>query len=305
LQDAPAAAAADLDAIAARLLAACARGDAASPDGATFLLRRYVASTRRDLGDALSLMLAAALEAAVAADTIRDRAAWLALLADAAPIADDERFATAGRDLVERLRGAWPIDASTAGGLAASAASVDACLRAADVLVPATTIVQAAIDELERSVGGAYRPGEGLVLGRARAGAHATGAAADAPAHVACAGALVTGFDVTGRLPYSMLAEELMQPLRRPRGGACGVECDAARVLCRLAALHRDAGYRKAAVVAPDVDYRADAARILRSHDASARAEPLSDAVRYGLALDALVALDPDRPSGATPRERP
>ena len=40
---------------------------------------------------------------------------------------------------------------------------------------------------------------------------------------------------------------------------------DAARVLCRLAALHGRSDYRAAAVIRPDADHAADAARILRS----------------------------------------
>jgi uncharacterized protein YyaL (SSP411 family) len=123
-------------------------------------------------------------------------------------------------------------------------ASVEACLRASTVVVSAD-LVPAAVDELERIVGGAYRPGTGWSnAGAARAGA------AD---HVRAASALLTAFEYTGRLPYSMLAEELMQVARREVASdrdfvTC---CEAARALCRLAALHDDAGVPGAAVVRP------------------------------------------------------
>ena len=40
--------------------------------------------------------------------------------------------------------------------------SVDACLRATAIVDP-DGLVQDAIDQLERVIGGGYRPGEGLV----------------------------------------------------------------------------------------------------------------------------------------------
>ena len=120
-------------------------------------------------------------------------------------------------------------------------------------------------------MGAAYEPGEGL--SRAVAGGRAR--LAD---HVSAASALLTAYECTGRLPYSMLAEELMQFVARTLGdaGAAGfadgetaskpfaLNCDAASVLYRLDALHRSAEYREAAVVAPAADYGRDAERILR-----------------------------------------
>lgn len=272
---------ADLDAIAARIVDAVAGDDELPPEASTCLLRCYVASPRHDLGDALGRALARALEAAGAAADTRARAAWLTLFAETAPIADDERIPEAAGALADRLRATWPGDATTADGFAASAASIDACLRASSAF-DRPAIVQPAIDELERIVGASYRPGEGLRLAR---GADALAA------HVACASALLTAFEITARLPYSMLAEELMQPVRRAPSGGANADCAAARVLCRLAALHDAADYRAAAVLAPDADYRADAARMLRAHAALARAGHLTDAARYGIALGELISV--------------
>ena len=63
------------------------------------------------------------------------------------------------------------------------------------------------------------------------------------------------------------------------------IQCEAARVLCRLAALHDDPDYRGAAVIAAGADYRAEASRILAAESARARAAPPSAAAAYGLAL--------------------
>jgi uncharacterized protein YyaL (SSP411 family) len=159
-----------------------------------------------------------------------------------------------------------------------TSASVDACLRAAGIVDP-HELVPAAIDHLEHIVGGSYRPGEGV-----------RGSAAD---QVHAASALLTAFEITGRLPYSMLAEELMQIARRepwPDTDLLG-HCEAARVLSRLAALHDDPAYRGAAIVATDADYRSDAARILAAQSARAHAAPTPHAAAYGLALRELIPL--------------
>jgi hypothetical protein len=75
-----------------------------------------------------------------------------------------------------------------------------------------------------------------------------------------------------------------MQPVRR-----AAADCAAVRVLCRLAALHDNAEYRAAAVIAPDADYRADAARMLLSQE-RAEAGRLSDAACYAIAMDEFIA---------------
>src|SRR6185436_20821472 len=80
------------------------------------------------------------------------------------------------------------------------------------------------------------------------------------------------------RIPYAMLAEELMQFARRTlwdeaaaafasAPGALdrpfALNCLAASVYDRLARLHADDEYRAVAVIAAGADYRGDAARIL------------------------------------------
>jgi hypothetical protein len=114
-----------------------------------------------------------------------------------------------------------------------------------------------AIDALEALVRRAYEPGEGLV----------ERSCAD---HLRLAAALLTAFDLSGRLPYGMLAEELLQHARRhwwrdTHGSfdtTFAANCAALHVCCRLAALHADAEYRSAAVVAPASTYPADARRL-------------------------------------------
>jgi hypothetical protein len=139
-----------------------------------------------------------------------------------------------------------------------------------------------AIDELERLVCRAYQPGDGIAH-TIHSHAHTRGNLGD---HVRSASALLTAFEISGRLPYSMLAEELMQTTRRDLQGAGEfvARCVGCRVLCRLAALHADAAYRGAAVIAPDVDYRADAERILVELSSHPLARE-SGAGEYGLAL--------------------
>ena len=85
---------------------------------------------------------------------------------------------------------------------------------------------------------------------------------------VRSASTLLTAYMLTARLPYAMLADELMQPSRRTRrqtnaDAPFALTCDAARVFCRLAALHRDDDYRRTAVLAVDTDYVREATRTL------------------------------------------
>jgi hypothetical protein len=257
---------------------------APGPDALTFLLRRYLATDRVDLGDALGDALAPALARAAAETRSLECAAWLTLLSEAGAISDDERLAAAAVALMADLRRAWPSTDVVEHGMA----SVDACLRAAHLVDP-RELVPAAIDELERIVGHAYQPGGGMAHAiHARGHAHTRGGLGD---QARSASALLTAFEISGRLPYSMLAEELMQTSRRDPGGAAEfvARCEACRVLSRLAALHADEAYRAAAVIAPDVDYRADVERML----AALSVDPLaceSGAGAYGLAL--LAALE-------------
>jgi hypothetical protein len=278
---------AETESITDAVLAVLARARAGEADAVpgpaalTFLLRRYLASDRSDLRDALGEALAPALARAEAETRTLACAAWLTLFAETSAISDDDRLATAAGALIGDLRSAWPSTDVVEQGMA----SVDACLRAADLADP-RELIPVAIDELERLVGHAYQPGDGIAH-TIHSHAHARGNLGD---HVRSASALLTAFELSGRLPYSMLAEELMQTARRdlPRAEEFVARCAGCVVLCRLAALHADEAYRGAAVIAPDVDYRADAERILGelSTDPMSRE---SGAGEYGLALLALI----------------
>src|SRR5262249_12432271 len=153
---------------------------------------------------------------------------WLAVFAEAMPIADDDRIADAVKALAGTLSAGWP----SGDGLRDGMASVDACLQAS-AAVESLDLVPAAIDELERVVAAGSRPGVGL-------GDPASAADARSADHVRAAFALLTAFELTGRLPYSMLAEELMQIARRTiaSDGDFATHCATARAFCRLAALH-------------------------------------------------------------------
>lgn len=158
--------------------------------------------------------------------------------------------------------------------LAATAVSDDE--RLATVVRSSTA---ATIDDLERVVSVRYQPGEGL-------------ADADLAEHVRSASALLIAYGITGRLPYSMLAEELVQTARRrwwdDASGLFGTDfvsnCQAVRVLSRLSALHADPEYIQTAVVARDSTCGMDARRILAALEPMYRAHSTA-AAWYGLAL--------------------
>lgn len=263
--------------ITSSILDAIARDRPVDGVALTFVLRQYHATDRDDLRDSLGPALAAALSRHLDDRTTLGRAGWLTLFHDAAVVSDDERLRDAGAGLIAALTREWPAGRS----VDEAAASIDACLRAADLVDP-RTLIPAAVDELERIVGGAYRPGEGVahrINGRTRG----DGGAGD---QVRAAAALLTAHDLTGRLPYSMLAEELMRYAadNAPTAVDFTIDCEAARVLCRLAALHDDADYRRAAIVAADADYRRDAEQILRRWAPTIAARGANAAI-YGLAL--------------------
>jgi hypothetical protein len=256
----------------------------------TFLLRRYRATGRSDVCNALEPALARALERDVLDETTTQRAGWLTVFSEAATLSADERIHHAGNTLAAELVRKWGQESA----VDAAASSVDACLVWSQVR-DSGNLVGNAVDELERIVASAYQPEEGLThsTGRSRA---IRGQLTD---HVALSTALLTAYNVSGRLPYPMLAEELMQFARRSlwdeETGAFWAStldrhqplvdnCNAARVFCRLAALHADPDYIKAAVVAPHADYAQDAARVLsRVSQSSQKGEPATAA--YGLAL--------------------
>ncbi|HMF98778.1 MAG TPA: hypothetical protein VKE96_30970 [Vicinamibacterales bacterium] len=278
MQDSPSA---DLDSITARVVDAATRDEPTSAAATLFLLRQYVATGRDEVKDALGLALAHALAASLAASSVVERAAWLAVFAEAVPIADDDRIVEAVKALAVVLSAGWP----SGDGLRDGMASVDACLQAS-AAVASLDLVPAAIDELERVVAATYRPGIGLVDPASAAEAHS----AD---HARAASALLTAFELTGRLPYSMLAEELMQIARRTPGRDSDftTRCAIARAFCRLAALHDAADYRAAAVIADGADYRGDAAGLLQRQAAHLSAASTADAALYGVALREFMSL--------------
>lgn len=276
-----------IDWITGTVLAALEDGDPIGAVALTFLLRRYTETDGAEIRDALEPALASALERHADVETDRDRAAWLTLFVEALALSSDERIHEAAEALAESLRRAR----GSALDIRSAACAVDAALRACGVLGTAAA-AQDAIDELERLVGAAYRPGEGLV------GGHLVD-------HIALSSALLTAFALTGRLPYSMLAEELIQFARRTGwsdAAGCFVvadldqaeaflfNCEAARVLCRMAALHGDRDYLATAVIRSDAAYAADAVRILDAHGAAFRQFGVQSA-SYGLALAEWLAL--------------
>jgi uncharacterized protein YyaL (SSP411 family) len=277
--------------------AAVDHADAAGidPISLTFLLRRYRATDAADLRDALGPALALALSLDHTGHSVPARAAWLTLFAEALALSDDERLRAAVDELIASLMR----DGAAATSIDATVVAVDACLRACDC-VDAAQLVPAAIEQLEHTIGGAYSPGEGV---------ESKGGKRTLEDQIGAASALLTGYEATGRLPYAMLAEELMQTTRRrswdDRDGGFfdsapdaatkpfAANCAAARVLCRLAALHRDDGYRAAAVIAEDADYAADAERLLTYLSSLSSVTgpmrtaevPQDGAAMYGLAL--------------------
>ena len=135
------------------------------------------------------------------------------------------------------------------------------------------------IDDLEQLIRAAYEPGDGLLD-------------ASLQDQLRTAVALLTAFELTGRLPYSMLAEELLQVARRTswddargmlRSGVVENSL-AVQVMCRLAVLHRDPSYIDHAVVAESPSYEADASRALETLATTYRDDPAA-AAAYGLAL--------------------
>ena len=295
-------------------LRALAQNRSISPAATTLLLRRYVTTGRADVSEALGRVLESALEESCSERDSTRRSEWLALFVEASAISDDDRLGPAIDALVTTIHRGWP----SRGDVISAMRSVDACLAAG---ASGNTVdrIPAAIDELERIVGLTYQPGEGI-LGTLNQRSGEPGTLGD---HISAASALASAYLVTGRLPYSMLAEELMQFVRRSwwdaaRGGfhrrvhadrsttnverstpnverstqndAFVANCEAARVLCRLAALHRDQDYRRAAVIAEQSDYADDARRTLESLADEYR-EVGPDAAVYGLALTDYEAL--------------
>jgi hypothetical protein len=281
-----------------------------APDALRLLLRRYVATGRTDLGAALEPALGQALGSIndrldAAADRRPecedDSVGWLMLIVEAASISEDHRLRESAARLASALRARWPSD----GPIAVAMRSIEGCLVAASVAAPPVDgagLVAASIDELERLAGLGYQPGERLphIIGDS---GRTPGTVSD---HTTTASTLLTAYAITGRLPYSMLAEELLETARQiwwdreagafslSNDGEFGpgrelellvINCDAARVFCRLAALHADAGYREHAAFNRQVDYAGDAQSILAGLASTYRSHGLA-AVGYGLAVE-------------------
>src|SRR5688572_28242840 len=90
----------------------------------TFLLRRYAATGRSDLSDALGRSLAAALDLCASGSQGQADAEWLALFLEASRISEDARLLASARALAASIRATWP----SRGDVDAALRSVDACL---------------------------------------------------------------------------------------------------------------------------------------------------------------------------------
>jgi hypothetical protein len=273
-----------------------------------FLLRRYSTGTRSDVAEPLGAALAREVERQAEHGSPGDVEGWIAVFSEAATISEDPRLPRAVASLLTDLRSRWtaPADNVESGDRlekgesvanaralqnAANAVgevmhSVEACLLAVNV-PEARDLAAEAIDALERVVAGAYRPGQGMSHAIGKAG-FIRGGLSD---HVRSASTLLTAYQLTSRLPYAMLADELIQSvLRTPpaeeegRDRSFAVNCELARVFCRLAALHHDEEYRRTAVLAAHEDYGGDAAETLAVL-ASPVPERAADAALFGLAL--------------------
>jgi hypothetical protein len=114
----------------------------------TFLLRHYLSTDGADSRDALGVALAQALALATGSAPVIGRAAWLTLLVEATAVAEDERILPAAAELIAGLQAEWPLQTR----IDEASASVEACLRAAEIVNP-DELVQGAIDQLERQAG--------------------------------------------------------------------------------------------------------------------------------------------------------
>jgi hypothetical protein len=267
----------------------CSACGCASPAAITLLLRQYAVTGRDDLREGVGAALARAMHEACVERSRDTRVAWLGLFIEAASLSEDERLRASIDATADALANEWP----AAGTVSSVLKTVEVTLAAANAIdgaAESAALITRAVDELERVIGHTYSPGAGIVhdIGR---NARDPGTLGD---HAAAASALLMAYGVSGRLPYGMLADELMQFARRQwwiesRWNAPFAEaCEAARVTCRLAVLYRDVEYREGAVLA-EVSYAEDAARAI------AALEPLchaaEDAAQLGLALVELQAL--------------
>jgi len=279
--------------------AALSHGEPIAAAALQLLLRRYSTGTRPDVAEPLGAALAREVDRQAEHGSPGDVEGWIAVFSEAAAVSDDPRLPRAASNLLDDLRSRWAIPLenvdSTANapnlqnaGKAVDEVmhSVEACLLAVNV-PEAREVAAEAIDALERVVARAYRPGQGMSHEMAKT-VFVSGGLSD---HVRSASTLLTAYQLTARLPYAMLADELMQSvLRTPPAEPAGrdlsfaLRCDLALVFCRLAALHRGEEYRRTAVLAVHEDYAGDAAETLAAL-ASSVPDWGVDAAPFGLAL--------------------
>jgi len=265
------------------VLEAVDRREDIPPVAVALLLRRYADTGRAGVRDAAEQVLTRVLDE-LPTGTF-DTPEWLIALTEAAALSSDQRLAHAVARVGTSIRSSWP----SRGPVGPAMRTVEACLRAA-TLVPSVsgTLLADGVDELERLIGRTYLPGEGLAAGIG----HIEGPRGALDDQASGAGALLAAIGATGRLPYGMLAEELVQfscqqwwddRLGRFRGDFL-VNCQATRVLVQLAVLRAEGEYLQAAVVARQADYEAQARRAL---DTLAEEAPRHgvDAANYGLTL--------------------
>lgn len=276
-----------LDFLVDRTLVQLAAGAQVGPTALRLLVRQFAATARDELRDALEPALGRAVDSSSAA---LDDAESLLLLVEALGIADDEALDLAVVERAAQLRRRWP----SRGVVADAMRAVEACVAAAASVSRTRDLVDA-VDELERLLGLVYEPGSSLP--------HLIGGPADPPGdlhdHAATAGALLTTHAATGQLPYAMLAEEVMQTARRTHGrparhhsdlsreepaGSFLAECDAAVVLCRLAAVRSDPEYQLAVTAGAPDDYAAWAVELLARWATTYQARG-TEAAAYGLAV--------------------
>jgi len=273
-----------LDWLTDRILDALACGEPVGAAALQFLLRRYSIEAREELTEPLGSALARELDRQARAGCPEDCETWMAVFSEAAAISDDPRLPRAAAALLDGVRVRW--SKREPGAVDEIMRSVEACLLCVN-LPEARELAAEAVDALERVVAGAYRPGQGVSHETAPT-TYVRGGLAD---HVCSASALLTAYSLTARLPYAMLADELMQsvlrtPPEEPDGCDAPVmlNCELARVYCRLAALHCDDDYRRTAVLPVDEDYAADAGRTLNALAPAVRGWGV-EAAPFGLAL--------------------
>ena len=278
-----------LDALTDRVLRALV-DDTAGAAELRFILGHYAASGRDDLSAALEIALARAVgRAATESLDSRELADWIALFIEASSLSDDVRVKTSAAFLAERIRGEWRAESA---GVAASMRAVEACLIAADNEERGVRMAGDAIDALEL-LAQRYDPGRGMSDESASGLERLSG-------DVQSASTLLTAYMQTGRLPYSMLAEELIELVMRSDwpGTASASEsvvrfddqtfvwaCRTASVLSRLAKLHANREYLDSAVVKPGADYRHEASLLLAMLAAGIEERPVRSSAEYGLAV--------------------